>query len=104
MSGSSTEKITLYVSKWCSHSRSIERFLEQQDIPVHKITVDGDADARAELKKINDGFASVPTLILADGTKLTEPSLAELRHKLGLESNPSLMGRIRSVLGSRSSE
>lgn len=104
MSDSSAEKITLYASKWCSHSRSIESYLERQEIPVHKINVDGDADARAELIKINDGYASVPTVIFADGTKLTEPSLAELRHKLGLEANPSLMGRIRGVLRSKSTE
>lgn len=101
---SEVDDITLYVSNWCSHSRSIERFLENNDIPVHKITVDGDDEARAELIKINDGYASVPTLIFPDGSKLTEPSLNQLRHKLGLESQPGLMGRIRGVLGGKNPE
>ena len=104
MSDSSTASITLYVSNWCSHSRSVEGFLERNDIPVHKIKIDGDKEARAELIEINDGYASVPTLVFPDGTKLTEPSLNQLRHKLDLESEPGLMARIRGFLGGKGVE
>ena len=104
MSDSSTDDITLYVSNWCSHSRSVESFLQRNDIPVHRIKIDGDSEARAELIEINGGYASVPTLLFPDGTKLTEPSLNQLRHKLGLESEPGLMGRIRGVLGGKDSD
>ena len=109
MSDSSTDDITLdditlYVSNWCSHSRSVERFLEQNSVPVHKIKIDGDNEARAELIEINEGYASVPTLVFPDGTKMTEPSLNQLRHKLGLESEPGLMERIRGVLGGKDSD
>jgi mycoredoxin len=104
MSDSSTDDVTLYVSNWCSHSRSVERFLERNDIPVHKIKIDGDSEARAELIDINDGYASVPTLVFPDGSKMVEPSLNQLRHKLGLESEPGLMGRIRGVLGGKDPE
>jgi mycoredoxin len=102
--GSKVDDITLYVSNWCSHSRSVEKFLENNDISVHKITIDGDDEARAELIKINDGYASVPTLVFPDGSRLTEPSLNQLRHKLGVESQPGLMGRIRGVLGGKDAE
>ena len=104
MSESSSENITLYVSSWCAHSRSVERFLDQNGIPVHKIKIDGDSAARAELIDINNGYASVPTLVFSDGSKLTEPSLNQLRHKFGLESSPSLMGRIRGILGDKDSD
>jgi mycoredoxin len=99
MSDSSTEKVTLYVSNWCAHSRSVEGFLDRNNIAVDKIKIDGDQQARADLIEINDGYASVPTLVFSDGSKLTEPSLSQVRDKLGLESEAGLVGRIRGILG-----
>jgi mycoredoxin len=104
MSDPSTENITLYVSNWCAHSRSVERFFERNNVLVKKIRIDGDDEARAELIALNNGYASVPTLVLADGTVLTEPSINQLRQKLGLETAPGLMGRIRGVLRDKDSD
>ena len=104
MGDSSTEKITLYISSWCAHSRSVEGFLDHNNIAVNKIKIDGDQQSRADLIEINGGFASVPTLVFPDGSKLTEPSLSQLRAKLGLESEPGLVGRIRGMLGGNNPE
>ena len=104
MSDSSAGKITLYVSSWCAHSRSIEGFLDRNDIAVEKIKIDGDQQARADLIEINDGYASVPTLVFPDGSKLTEPSMGQLRAKLGLESETGIVSRIRGILGGSSPE
>ncbi|MGD8583851.1 MAG: glutaredoxin family protein [Chloroflexota bacterium] len=104
MSDPSTENIKLYVSSWCAHSRSIERFLDRNNVTVHKITVDGDDEARAELVALNNGYASVPTLVFADGTVLTEPTLDQLRRKMGLEQSSGLMGRIRGILRDKGSD
>lgn len=101
MDNPSTEKITIYVSKWCVHSLSVERFLEKNEIAVHKINIDGNGESRARLIEINGGYASVPTLIFPDGTKLTEPSLAQLRKKLQVDQPPSLTKRIRNLLSQR---
>jgi mycoredoxin len=94
-----TEKIILYTSRWCAHSRSIEWYLSRNDISVQKINIDGNQEARQELIEINDGYASVPTLIFPDGTKLTEPSLSNLRGKLNLETPVGLKEKIRVALG-----
>lgn len=104
MSDSSTEIITLYVSSWCAHSRSVERFLEQNNFPVHKITIDGDEDARAALIELNNGYASVPTLVLADGSVLKEPTLDQLRRELGVETASGIVGRIRGILRDKGSD
>jgi mycoredoxin len=101
MSNQSTEKIILYTSSWCAHSRSVERFLDNNEIDVHKINIDGNSESRAHLIEINGGYASVPTLIFPDGTKLTEPSLSLLQKKLQLDQPPSLASRVRHLLGRR---
>lgn len=102
MSNPSTETITLYTSRWCAHALSVERFLDNNEIAVHKINIDDNGEYRARLIEINDGYASVPTLIFPDGTKLTEPSLSQLRKKLQVDQSPSLGERVRHLLGRRS--
>ena len=93
------ELITLYTSNWCAHSMSVEGFLDKNDITVAKINIDGDQEARERLIEINNGYASVPTLIFPDGSKLTEPSFGQLREKLNMEPSPGVVDRIRSLIG-----
>lgn len=99
MDQSSEKDIMLYTSKWCAQSVRVEVFLNRNGIDVNKINIDGDDKARARLIEINGGFASVPTLVFSDGSKLTEPSFAQLRKKLGLEPSPGLMDRVRGLIG-----
>ena len=58
-----SEPIILYTSRYCMHSRSVERFLEKHEISVKVINIDGDQEARQTLIEINSGYASVPTLV-----------------------------------------
>ena len=98
------EEIILYSSKWCAHSISVERFLARHDVQVKRILVDGNKDARQELIKINGGYASVPTMIFPDGSKLTEPSFGEIKRKLGFEESAGLVDRVRAILGGDNKE
>lgn len=91
--------IILYTSRFCGHSRSVERFMEKHDVPVELINIDGNKEARARLIEINGGYASVPTLLFPDGSKLTEPPIGRLRQKLGIEDE-SLSDRVRNFFGS----
>ena len=97
MTTSSKDNILLYMSRWCAHSMSVERFLDRNDVVVEKINIDGNSEAREELIHLNEGYASVPTLLFPDGTKLTEPSFSQIRKKLDMEPPPGLVDRIRSV-------
>lgn len=78
------EPITLYTSNYCGHSRRVEHFLVEQQVSFRRINIDEDAGARERLIELNGGFASVPTLVFADGSKLVEPPLFELRQRFGL--------------------
>lgn len=93
------EKIILYTSQFCMHSRMVERFVQKHELAVQIVKIDGDPEARQQLIEINSGYASVPTLIFPDGSKLTEPSLSTLREKLGIEEE-TLGDKIRSLFRS----
>ncbi len=99
MNESSPEKIKLYTARWCAHSRSVEGFLKRNEIEVIKINIDENDIARQELIELNSGFASVPTLLFSDGSKLTEPSFYDIREKFGIEHPPGVADRVRKLLG-----
>ena len=83
---------------------SVERFLDRNDVVVEKINIDGDSEAREELIRLNGGYASVPTLLFPDGTRLTEPSFSQIRKKMEMEPPPSLVSRIKSAFGQGESD
>ena len=93
-----TETVTVYTSSYCLHSRSVVRFLKKNDIPAEIISIDGAHEAREKVISLNNGYASVPTVVFPDGTQLTEPSYNELRNKLNLEK-PSLTQRLKGAVG-----
>lgn len=88
--------ITLYTSRFCGHSLAVARFMKKHDIPVNQINIDGDDTAREQVKTINHGFASVPTLVFSDGSTLTEPSFRQIRAKLELDK-PSLVQKLNRI-------
>ena len=67
-------------------------------IPVNQISIDGDPEARSMVMAINNGYASVPTLVFPDGTTLTEPTLAQLSTHLGIEQR-GLTKKLRDLFG-----
>ena len=91
------EPIVVYKSNFCGHSWWVERFLRWNEVDVQYINIDGNPQAREEVKMLNRGHASVPTLVFPDGSSLTEPSIGQLRRKLNIET-PGLVDRIKSLL------
>ncbi len=96
------DHITLYTSRFCGHSWAVEQFMKENEIVVKQINIDGNPEARHEVMTINNGYASVPTLVFPDGTTLTEPSFRQLRAKLGVEQ-PSLTKKLRGIFNRESS-
>jgi mycoredoxin len=93
-----SEKVVVYTSTYCLHSRSVVRFLKKNNIEIEIINIDGDAEAQAKVKSLNYGNASVPTLVFPDGTQLTEPSSSQLQAKFNLPQL-SLSERLKGILG-----
>lgn len=90
------EEVTVYTSRYCMHSRAVEKLLRDNEIAARYIRIDGDEVARENLMALNNGYASVPTLLFADGTQMTEPALGAVRAKLGLPSD-GLLERIKKA-------
>lgn len=102
MTATTPEPIIMYKSTTCPHSWIIERWLKKKQINATYINIDKEPSARAVVQSLNNGYASVPTFIFADGTQLTEPSFGQLRKKLGIKT-PTLSQHLKGLF-SRSSQ
>lgn len=77
-----TEKIILYGHAACPMLPPVWAMLKQANVDFEYINIHQDEAGRERVLEINNGYASVPTLVFPDGSTLTEPSAGKLRQKL----------------------
>lgn len=68
----------MYSTPWCGYCTRLKRALEREGIDFHEVDIEQDPAAADLVMTINGGMATVPTIVLADGTTLTNPPLPEL--------------------------
>ncbi|MBK7893523.1 MAG: hypothetical protein IPJ90_01205 [Anaerolineaceae bacterium] len=78
----STNKVIMYGTPTCPMVPPVRGMLDRAQAPFEYINIAEDAAGKGTVMAINDGNASVPTLVFPDGSTLTEPSTAVLRQKL----------------------
>ena len=72
----------MYSADWCGDCRRSKRLLDSLDVKYSLIDVEADLAASDKVMEINGGMRSIPVIIFADGTHLTEPSDNALKAKL----------------------
>ncbi|MTD15742.1 mycoredoxin [Nakamurella sp. YIM 132087] len=76
--------LTVYSASWCPFSQMLLADLQEAGIDYTEIDVDHD-DAAAELvKSLNNGNRTVPTVVFADGSSLTNPPVDQVAARLGV--------------------
>ena len=78
----SKNEITMYSADWCGDCRRSKRLMDELNVAYTIIDVENDTAAAAKVQEINGGAQSIPVIVFADGTHLTEPSDIELKAKL----------------------
>jgi len=74
--------VTMYSTPWCGYCRRLKSQMEREGISYVEVDIEELPDAAAYVMSINGGNQSVPTVVLPDGTALTNPSLAEVKARL----------------------
>ncbi len=85
----STPDIVVYGAFWCPDCRRSKQFLGEHQIPYQWVNIEEDADAEQRVIELNNGKRIIPTIVFDDGSRLVEPSNAELAAKLGLKTTAS---------------
>lgn len=78
----SQSQITMYSADNCGDCRRSKRLMDELNVTYTLIDIGADQSAAEKVKEINGGMQSIPLIVFADGTHLTEPSDNELKAKL----------------------
>ena len=78
----SNSQITMYSADWCGDCRRSKRLMDELNVEYTIIDVEADQSAADKVREINGGAQSIPVIVFADGTHLTEPSDNDLKAKL----------------------
>ncbi len=72
----------MYSADWCGDCRRSKRLMDELNVAYSIIDVEADAKAADKVMEINGGMRSIPVIVFADGTHMTEPSDKALKAKL----------------------
>jgi len=73
---------TMYTTPWCGYCQRLKGQLGREDITFDEVDIEQVPEAAQIVEKVNEGNQTVPTLVYADGTAMTNPSIAQVRAKL----------------------
>ncbi|MER6524858.1 mycoredoxin [Streptomyces sp. NPDC001508] len=76
--------VTMYSTTWCGYCRRLKSQMDREGIAYTEINIEQDPESAAFVEKANNGNQTVPTVLFADGSTLTNPSLAQVRQKIGV--------------------
>lgn len=74
---------TIYTTPWCGYCHRLKTQLQRGGIAYTEVDIDADPVAAADVALRNGGNQTVPTVVFADGSSLTNPSVAQVRERLG---------------------
>ncbi len=72
----------MYSTSWCGYCRRLKMQLNDAGIDYTEIDIESDAEAAAFVESVNRGNQVVPTVVFADGSAATNPSLAEVQQHM----------------------
>ncbi len=76
--------VTMYSTTWCGYCHRLRKQLDSAGIAYDVVDIEQTPDAAQLVESLNGGNQTVPTVVFPDGSAATNPSLADVRERLGL--------------------
>ena len=73
---------TMYTTTWCGYCRRLKNQLAREGIDIIEVDIERDPAAAEYVMIVNGGYQTVPTMLFADGSTLTNPSVRAVRQRL----------------------
>ena len=71
-------ELTMYSTVWCGYCRRLKAQLDRAGIGFREVDIEDDEMAAAFVAGLNGGNQTVPTVVLPDGTALTNPTIGQI--------------------------
>jgi mycoredoxin len=82
MTATPSTAVTMFTTQWCGYCVRLKKMMQREGIEFAEVDIEND-DAAADLvMQANGGNRTVPTLVFADGTALTNPSIDQVKSQL----------------------
>ncbi|MBQ0983879.1 mycoredoxin [Streptomyces sp. F63] len=79
-----TGTVTMYSTTWCGYCRRLKSQMERAGIAYTEVNIEKDPESAKFVEKVNNGNQLVPTVLFPDGSALPNPSLAQVKARLGV--------------------
>ena len=73
---------TMYSTPWCGYCHRLKGQLDREGIEFQMVDIEQHPEAADTVAQVNGGNQTVPTLLFADGSTQTNPSVAQIKQKL----------------------
>ena len=74
--------VTMYSTPWCGYCHRLKSQMDREGIGYEIVDIEQHPEAAAIVERVNDGNQTVPTLVYADGSAQTNPSVIQVKEKL----------------------
>jgi mycoredoxin len=74
--------LTMYTTAWCGFCSRLKAGLQRDGIAFDEVDIEQVPDAAELVMQVNGGNRTVPTVVFADGSALTNPSVKQVKEKL----------------------
>jgi mycoredoxin len=72
----------MYSTPWCGYCHRLQSQLDREGIAYQLVDIEKFPEAAFTVEQVNGGNQTVPTLVYADGSAQTNPSLIQIKAKL----------------------
>ena len=72
----------MYTTTWCGYCIRLKSQLKRAGISYAEVDIESEPDAADVVERVNNGNQTVPTLVFADGSALTNPSVTDVSRRL----------------------
>lgn len=83
------QPLTMYTTSWCAFCRRLKSQLAAEGIEIAEVNIEEEPGAADYVMSVNGGFQTVPTVVFPDGSTMTNPSLADVKQRLGELAAPA---------------
>jgi mycoredoxin len=72
----------MYTTSWCGYCVRLKKLMQREAIDFAEVNIEEVEGAADVVMKANGGNQTVPTLVFADGSALTNPSIEQVKSQL----------------------
>jgi mycoredoxin len=86
MTATPSTAVTMYTTPWCGYCVRLKKMMQREGIGYAEVDIEQDPSAAELVMQANRGNRTVPTLVFADGSALTNPSIDQVKAQLGQQA------------------